>query len=91
MKITTIVMATALAVSSSYAFAAGGGGAGGAGTGGASGTAVGASAGAGAGVTSPGATTAPGGVSSTTPRPELGQAAQQAQLPLRAQRLPLRA
>ena len=68
MKITTIVMASALAISSSCAFAAGG--AGSAAAGGAAGTAGGSSAGARGGV-SPGVAfpgvAAPGGISSTTP------------------------
>jgi hypothetical protein len=78
MKITTIVMATALAISSGGAFAAGGAGGGGAGgagggaAGGAAGAAGGTSAGAGVGAASPGVT-APG-ASSTTPGTTTGTA-----------------
>jgi hypothetical protein len=63
MKITTIVMATVLAISSSCAFAAGGGGAGGA-----AGAAGGASAGAGAGAAST-TGTATGSSTGTTTTP----------------------
>jgi hypothetical protein len=73
MKITTIVIATALAISTSCAFAAGSGAGGGGPGGGAAGAAGGASAGAGAGAASPGVT-APGGASSTTPGTTTGTA-----------------
>jgi hypothetical protein len=62
MKITTIILATTLAVSGSYAFAAGGGGAGGGGAGGGAGGAGGSSGGGSAGA----ASSASGGTTSSS-------------------------
>jgi ELAV like protein 2/3/4 len=67
MKITTVVLATVLAISTSGAFAADGGGAGGGSAGGASGGAAGGASGAAAGTSGGASSASPGVTTGKTP------------------------